>query len=89
MMSADFPLPEPTATRPANRLRNRAVIGGFLALFLAGLIGLATTTGWDETRDYVPKVLAAWQVAQGLCLSPPELVTDPCVFKIISASATP
>lgn len=39
-----------------------------------------------ETRDYVPKVLAAWQVAQGLCLSPPELVTDPCVFKVISAS---
>lgn len=39
-----------------------------------------------ETRDYVPKVLAAWQVAQGLCLTPPELMTDPCVFKIISAS---
>lgn len=39
-----------------------------------------------ETRDYVPKVLAAWQVAQGLCMSPPELVTDPCVFKVISAS---
>ena len=42
---------------------------------------------YPETRDYVPKVLAAWQVAQGLCLSPPELVTDPCVFKIISASS--
>ncbi len=41
---------------------------------------------YAETRDYVPKVLAAWQVAQGLCLTPPELVTDPCVFKIISAS---
>ena len=40
-----------------------------------------------ETRDYVPKVLAAWQVAQGLCLTPPELVTDPCVFKVISADA--
>lgn len=40
---------------------------------------------YAETRDYVPKVLAAWQVAQGLCLSPPELVTDPCVFKVISA----
>ncbi|NJM81664.1 MAG: lytic transglycosylase domain-containing protein [Tabrizicola sp.] len=39
---------------------------------------------YAETRDYVPKVLAAWQVAQGLCLSPPELVTDPCVFKIIA-----
>lgn len=40
---------------------------------------------YAETRDYVPKVLAAWQVAQGLCLSPPELVTDPCVFRVISA----
>jgi Transglycosylase SLT domain len=39
---------------------------------------------YAETRDYVPKVLAAWQVAQGLCLSPPELVTDPCVFKILA-----
>ena len=40
---------------------------------------------YTETRDYVPKVLAAWQVAQGLCLTPPELVTDPCVFKVIAA----
>lgn len=40
---------------------------------------------YAETRDYVPKVLAAWQVAQGLCQTPPLLVTDPCVFKIISA----
>ena len=41
---------------------------------------------YAETRDYVPKVLAAWQVASGLCLTPPEVVSDPCVFKIISAS---
>ena len=40
---------------------------------------------YAETRDYVPKVLAAWRVAQGLCLSPPELVTDPCVFSVVSA----
>lgn len=33
-----------------------------------------------ETRDYVPKVLAAWQVARGLCQTPPQLVTDGCVF---------
>jgi soluble lytic murein transglycosylase-like protein len=33
-----------------------------------------------ETRDYVPKVLAAFQVARGLCRTPPELVTDGCVF---------
>lgn len=41
---------------------------------------------YAETRDYVPKVLAAWQVASGLCVTPPEVVTDPCVFKIIAAS---
>ena len=35
-----------------------------------------------ETRDYVPKVLAAWSVARGLCVTPPELPTDPCVFRI-------
>lgn len=40
---------------------------------------------YSETRDYVPKVLAAWQVAQGLCLTPPELFSDPCVFKVLSA----
>lgn len=35
---------------------------------------------YPETRDYVPKVLAAYQVAKGLCLTPPELITDGCVF---------
>jgi soluble lytic murein transglycosylase-like protein len=33
-----------------------------------------------ETRAYVPKVLAAWTVARGLCRTPPELITDGCVF---------
>ena len=33
-----------------------------------------------ETRGYVPKVLAAWKVARGLCLTPPELPSDGCVF---------
>ena len=33
-----------------------------------------------ETRAYVPRVLAAWRVARGLCLTPPELITDGCVF---------
>ena len=37
---------------------------------------------YAETRDYVPKVLAAWGVARGLCLTPPELVTDGCVFAV-------
>lgn len=37
---------------------------------------------YAETRAYVPKVLAAWQVARGLCLTPPELMTDGCVFAV-------
>ncbi|WP_229666217.1 lytic transglycosylase domain-containing protein [Actibacterium pelagium] len=36
---------------------------------------------YAETRDYVPKVLAAWDVARGLCLTRPELATDGCVFR--------
>lgn len=35
-----------------------------------------------ETRAYVPKVLAAWAVARGLCQTPPELVSDGCVFAV-------
>jgi soluble lytic murein transglycosylase-like protein len=39
---------------------------------------------YEETRNYVPKVLAAWQVARSLCLTPPELVSDGCVFRPIA-----
>ncbi|MCF6445007.1 lytic transglycosylase domain-containing protein [Nereida sp. MMG024] len=35
-----------------------------------------------ETRAYVPKVLAAWTVARGLCKTPPELASDGCVFTV-------
>ncbi len=35
-----------------------------------------------ETRGYVPKVLAAWDVARGLCVTRPELVSDGCVFAL-------
>ncbi len=37
---------------------------------------------FSETRDYVPKVLAAFQVASGLCLTPPQLASDGCVFRV-------
>lgn len=59
-----------------------------LAAYNAGEGAVTANAGvppYAETRDYVPKVLAAWTVAQGLCVSPPELVTDPCVFSILAA----
>ncbi|WP_293572688.1 lytic transglycosylase domain-containing protein [Phaeobacter sp.] len=37
-----------------------------------------------ETRDYVPKVLAAYRVARGLCMTPPELLSDGCVFRALN-----
>lgn len=35
---------------------------------------------YAETRAYVPKVLAAWNVARLMCLTPPDLPSDGCVF---------
>ncbi|NVK46931.1 MAG: lytic transglycosylase domain-containing protein [Rhodobacteraceae bacterium] len=35
---------------------------------------------YAETRAYVPKVLAAWQVTKRLCVTQPELYSDGCVF---------
>lgn len=37
---------------------------------------------YAETRDYVPKVLAAFAVARNLCMTPPELISDGCVFNL-------
>jgi len=37
-----------------------------------------------ETRDYVPKVLVAFQVAKGLCQTPPQLISDGCVFAALN-----
>lgn len=59
-----------------------------LAAYNAGEGAVRANDGvppYNETRDYVPKVLAAWSVASGLCATPPMLVTDPCVFKVIAA----
>jgi soluble lytic murein transglycosylase-like protein len=41
---------------------------------------------YAETRDYVPKVLATWMMARGLCRTPPELVSDGCVFMPIAVN---
>lgn len=35
---------------------------------------------YAETRDYVPRVLAAYRMARSLCMTPPELISDGCVF---------
>lgn len=39
---------------------------------------------YAETRDYIPKVLAAFEVAKGLCKTRPELVSDGCAFNLAS-----
>ncbi|WP_224503240.1 lytic transglycosylase domain-containing protein [Celeribacter litoreus] len=33
-----------------------------------------------ETRLYVPKVMAAWQITKDLCITPPDIYSDGCVF---------
>ncbi len=60
-----------------------------LAAYNAGEGAVRANDGvppYAETRDYVPKVLAAWSVASGLCATPPMLVTDPCVFRVIASN---
>ncbi len=37
---------------------------------------------YSETRGYIPKVVAAWQVAKALCKTPPKFVIDGCVFEL-------
>lgn len=36
---------------------------------------------YAETRDYIPKVIAAWRVARLLCKTPPAFLDDGCVFE--------
>ncbi|SDY76450.1 lytic transglycosylase domain-containing protein [Citreimonas salinaria] len=54
-----------------------------LAGYNAGENSIADNDGvppYAETRDYVPKVLEAFRTARALCLTPPELISDGCVF---------
>ena len=37
---------------------------------------------YSETRAYVPRVLAAWNIARSLCATPAQLPSDGCVFAI-------
>lgn len=56
-----------------------------LAAYNAGENSITEHQGvppYQETRAYVPKVIAAFQVARALCMTPPELFSDGCVFDL-------
>ena len=56
-----------------------------LAAYNAGENAILDNVGvppFDETRAFVPRVVAAFQVAKALCKTPPELYSDGCVFAV-------
>ncbi len=40
---------------------------------------------YSETRDYVPKVLAAYDLARGLCKTRPQFISDGCALNLAMA----
>ena len=70
-----------------NRFQGDALLA--LAGYNAGENAVTRAGGvpdFSETLAYVPKVVAAWEVARSLCLTPPELATDGCVFGVMAAN---
>ena len=41
---------------------------------------------YAETRDYVPKVLAAYDLARGLCKTRPQFISDGCALSLAMAN---
>ena len=72
----------PTIADLGGFLKGRAMLTIVAAMALAenAVTSHAGVPPFAETRAYVPKVLAAWDVARGLCQTRPELITDACVF---------
>ena len=56
-----------------------------LAAFHAGAEAVEANAGVPPdaaTRAFVPRVVAGFQVARALCITPPELYSDGCVFSV-------
>jgi uncharacterized protein (TIRG00374 family) len=64
MAPAQHPAPRPEG----RRLRDTLLLLGLFALVVAGLIGAAAATGWEETKAQLAK-LSLWQFAVLLLLS--------------------
>ncbi|MEM7430259.1 MAG: lytic transglycosylase domain-containing protein [Pseudomonadota bacterium] len=64
-----------------NEFRGDAVLA--LAGYNAGEGAVQRSGGvpnYDETRAYVPKVVAAWRLSRMMCMQPPIRATDGCLF---------
>lgn len=57
----------PPAPRQTSR-RDLLILGGLLALFVVGIVGMAASVGWEDTVAQLSK-LSLWQVLVLLCLS--------------------